>query len=141
MKIMAQIGLVFGICLLGQVVAEFLPLAFPGSVISMVLLFLLLLFRVIKVDHIKKKAEFLLKNMAFFFIPAGVGIVAQFDQIKNSVPALLVVVVVTSILTFGSTALAVQGTIALQDAVGKHWAQGRARRRVRKAEKKDRFHE
>lgn len=115
MKLMLQIGLVFGICLLGQVIAALLPIAFPGSVISMVLLFLLLLFRVVKVDHIKKKADFLLKNMAFFFIPAGVGIVAQFDQIKNSIPALLVVVVVTSILTFGATALVVQGTIALQD--------------------------
>jgi holin-like protein len=119
MKLMLQIGLVFGICLLGQVVAALLPIAFPGSVISMVLLFLLLLFRVVKVDHIKKKADFLLKNMAFFFIPAGVGIVAQFDQIKNSIPALLVVVVVTSILTFGSTALVVQGTIALQDRLTK----------------------
>jgi holin-like protein len=115
MKIMLQIGLVFGICLLGQIIADLLPIAFPGSVISMILLFLLLVFRIVKVDHIQKKADFLLKNMAFFFIPAGVGIVAEFDAIKNSIPALLVVVVITTVLTFGSTALVVQGIISLQD--------------------------
>lgn len=124
MKMMLQIGLVFGICLLGQIVAALLPIAFPGSVISMVLLFLLLLFKVVRVDHIQKKADFLLKNMAFFFIPAGVGIVAQFDAIKNSIPALLVVVVLTTVLTFGSTALVVGGIIALQDK----WERRRKRR-------------
>jgi len=126
MKILGQIGLVFGICLLGQVVAALLPIAFPGSVISMILLFLLLLFKVLKVDHIRQKADFLLKNMAFFFIPAGVGIVAQFDAIKNSIPALLLVVVLTTLLTFGSTALVVGGLIALQDKLEKR--QSRRRR-------------
>jgi len=124
MKIMLQIGLVFGICLLGQIIADLLPIAFPGSVISMILLFLLLVFKILKVDHIQQKAEFLLKNMAFFFIPAGVGIVAEFDAIKNSIPALLVVVVITTVLTFGSTALVVQGIIGLQDRL--------ERRRLRK---------
>ena len=128
MKLMLQIGLVFGICLLGQVIAAVLPIAFPGSVISMVLLFLLLVFKVVRVDHIRQKADFLLKNMAFFFIPAGVGIVAQFDAIKNSIPALLVVIVVTSVLTFGSTALVVQGTIALQD----RWTNRREARRAKR---------
>ena len=115
MKMMLQIGLVFGICLLGQIVAALLPIAFPGSVISMALLFLLLVFKLVKVDHIQKKADFLLKNMAFFFIPAGVAILAQFDAIKNSIPALLAVVVITTLLTFGSTALVVQGIISVQD--------------------------
>jgi len=115
MKLLWQIGLVFGVCLLGQVIAALLPVAFPGSVISMVLLFLLLLFRLVKVDHIQQKADFLLKNMAFFFIPAGVGILAQFDLIKDHILALLAVVVITTLLTFGSTALVVQGIIALQD--------------------------
>jgi len=119
MKMMLQIGLVFGICLLGQIVAALLPIAFPGSVISMVLLFLLLVFKVVTVDHIHQKADFLLKNMAFFFIPAGVGIVTQFDAIKNSIPALVVVVVLTTVLTFGSTALVVGSIIALQDRLEK----------------------
>ena len=85
----------------------------------MILLFLLLLFKVVKVDRIRQKADFLLKNMAFFFIPAGVGILAHFSSVKNEIPALLAVVVLTTFLTFGATALVVQGTIALQDRLKK----------------------
>lgn len=115
MKMMYQIGLLFGVCLLGQVVSVFLPISFPGSVLSMIILFLLLFFRVIKVDHIQQKADFLLKNMSFFFIPAGIGILSSFDLIRSSILPLITVIIVTTILTFGATALTVQGVIALQD--------------------------
>jgi len=115
MKMMYQIGLLFGVCLLGQAISVFLPIPFPGSVLSMIILFLLLFFRIIKVDHIQQKADFLLKNMSFFFIPAGIGILSSFDLIRSSILPLIAVIVVTTILTFGATALTVQWVIALQD--------------------------
>ena len=115
MKMMYQIGLLFGVCLLGQAISVFLPISFPGSVLSMIILFLLLFFRVIKVDHIQQKADFLLKNMSFFFIPAGIGILSSFDLIRSSILPLITVIIVTTVLTFGATALTVQGVIALQD--------------------------
>lgn len=117
MKMMYQIGILFGVCLLGQAISVFSPIPFPGSVLSMIILFLLLFFHVIKVDHIQQKADFLLKNMAFFFVPAGIGILSSFDLIRGSLLQLLTVVVVTTILTFGATALTVQGVIALQDKI------------------------
>ena len=115
MKILLQIGVVFSICLAAELLSAVLPIPLPGSIISLILLFLLLLFKIMKVDHIRQKADFLLKNMAFFFIPAGIGILKDFDKIKDSIVPLLVVVCLTTLLTFGSTALVVQGIIALQD--------------------------
>src|SRR5659263_144269 len=100
MKMMYQIGLLFGVCLLGQAISAFLPISFPGSVLSMIILFILLFFRVIKVDHIRQKADFLLKNMSFFFIPAGIGILSSFDLIRSSILPLITVIIVTTILTF-----------------------------------------
>ena len=41
MRILKQIGFIFGICLVGQIIAELIPVPFPGSVMSMVLLFIL----------------------------------------------------------------------------------------------------
>ena len=119
MKMMYQIGILFGVCLVGQAISVFLPIPFPGSVLSMIILFLLLYFRVIKVDHIRQKSDFLLKNMAFFFIPAGIGILSSFDLIRSSILPLLTIIVVTTILTFGATALTVQGVIALQDKLAR----------------------
>ena len=89
MKIMLQKGLLFGICMVGESISVFLLIPFPGAVISMIILFLLLFFRVIQVDHIRQKADFLLKNMAFFLIPAGVGILSVIDTLRNNILPLI----------------------------------------------------
>ncbi len=124
MKLMIQIGIVFGICLVGEGISAVLPFPFTSSVISMLLLFLLLL-SVLKVEHIRQKAEFLLKNMSFFFVPAGVGIMGQFDVLRENLIPLLVILVVSTLLTFAATVYTVRAVIALQ---------GRFRRRLQKRE-------
>lgn len=83
LKIITQVGIIFGVCWAAQIVEQALPFAFPASVIGMILMFLLLAFRVLKVDHIREKSDFLLGNMAFFFIPAGVSIINYFDVLKD----------------------------------------------------------
>ena len=109
MAILLQIGVVLLICLLSEIVSLLLPFPFPGSVIAMIILFILLAAGVIKVGHIRQKAEFMLKNMAFFFIPAGVGIMEYFDVLKSCIAPFIVICVVSTILTFAATA----GTVAL----------------------------
>ena len=53
MAILTQIGVVLGVCLVGELVAQVLPFPFPSSVIAMVLLFVLLCAKVIKPHHIR----------------------------------------------------------------------------------------
>ena len=92
-----------------------LPIAFPASVIAMVLLLLLLLSGVLRVDHIREKSDFLLSNMAFFFIPAGVSVINYFDVLASALLPLLVICVVSTVLTFAVTAYAVRLTRLLMD--------------------------
>lgn len=115
MKMMFQIGILFLVCLAGHAVSVLLPFPVPGAVIGMIFLFLLLLLKWIKADQMKPLSDFLLKNMAFFFVPAGVNILANLDLVKDKVFALASVVILTTVLTFGATALTVQGVIKLQD--------------------------
>lgn len=109
MKIIIQIAIIFSICWVSQIIEALLPIAFPASVIGMVLL-LLLLTRVLRVDHIREKSDFLLSNMAFFFIPAGVSIINYFDVLASNLLPLLAVCVISTILTFAVTAWAVSLT-------------------------------
>ncbi|MDO4315191.1 MAG: CidA/LrgA family protein, partial [Oscillospiraceae bacterium] len=74
MKILLQIGIVFGLYWISQCVEAVLPFPFPASVISLLLLLLLLILRVVKVEHIREKADFLLSNLGFFFVPVAVSI-------------------------------------------------------------------
>lgn len=104
MKIITQVGIIFGVCWAAQIVEQALPFAFPASVIGMILMSLLLAFRVLKVDHIREKSDFLLGNMAFFFIPAGVSIINYFDVLKDWVFQLIFICIVTTVITFAVTA-------------------------------------
>lgn len=115
MKLLVQIGIVFGICLVGEGITQILPFPFPASVISMILLLVLLLIKVVKVHYIQQKADFLLKNMSFFFIPAGVALIEQVDAVKDSALILLFICFVSTFLTFGATALTIKFVLYLQN--------------------------
>ena len=112
-KLLVQIGIVFGICLVGGGISAVLPFAFPASVLSMLLLFVLLLCGVLKVEHIREKSDFLLANMAFFFVPAGVSIINYFDVLKSTAWKLLFICLITTILTFAATAGSIKLTLKL----------------------------
>ena len=115
MKIICQIAIIFTICWISQIMEAILPFPFPASVIGMVLLLILLLVRALKVDHIREKSDFLLSNMAFFFIPAGVSIINYFDILASNLSPLLVICLVSTLLTFAVTAWAVRLTRYLMD--------------------------
>ncbi len=114
MKIILQIGIVLGICFLGEGMAMLLPFPFPASVISMILLFLLLCTGILKKGQVKEFGNFLLRNMAFFFVPAGVGIIAKYDALKGNIFPLFVICFLSTVITFAATAFTVKGVIKLQ---------------------------
>ena len=117
MKILLQIYAVFGVCWIGEGLAMVLPL--PGSVISMVLLLILLLTRLLKPEHIREKSDFLLKNMAFFFIPAGVALMESFGVLVRNLFPFLAVCLISTVVTFAVTAYTVRGAVWLQNRLRK----------------------
>ena len=96
-------------------IAMILPFAFPASVIGMILLFLLLASGVVRIEHIREKSDFLLSNMAFFFIPAGVSVINYFDVLKSSVVPLVLICLLTTVITFAATAYSIKLTVYLMN--------------------------
>lgn len=115
MKIIKQVGLIFGICWLSQVIEYWLPFEFPASVIGMVFLFICLITGILKVEHIQEKSNFLLANMTFFFIPAGVNMINYFDLLKHNIVQIAVISIVSTIITFAVTAYSVTWTLKWMD--------------------------
>lgn len=113
MKIIRQIGIIFTVCWLSILVEKALPFSFPASVIGMLLLFICLLTGILKIEHIQEKADFLLENMAFFFVPAGVSIINYFDVLKSTWIQLVVICVISTVVTFAVTAWSVKLTVRL----------------------------
>ena len=115
MKIIYQIGIIFALCWVSEIVEALLPFSFPASVIGMILLFVLLALRVLKVEHIREKSDFLLSNMAFFFVPAGVSIINYLDLLKSSLLPILVICVASTFITFAVTAWSIRLTMRLMN--------------------------
>ena len=115
MKWLLQIGVIFGLFWLSQGIEAVLPFSFPASVISLILLLVLLCTGWIKQKHVHETTDFVLKNLAFFFVPVTVTIVEYLDILMESGVAFLVICVVSTILTFAATAWAVQLTNRLRN--------------------------
>ena len=120
LKIICQIGVIFAVCWVSKVIEALLPFSFPASIIGMLLLLLLLVTGALKLDHIREKADFLLANMAFFFLPAGVSVLKYVDVLKASALPLVIICLVTTVLTFGATALGVKLTLRLMERGKRH---------------------
>ena len=108
MNVMGQLALIFGLSLVGEGVAALLPVPFPSSVVSMVLLTALLLCGVVKDRYIKTVSNFLVANMAFFFIPSFVGTMEHVDLLNSQVLPLLVIVGLTTPVVYLVTGWTVQ---------------------------------
>lgn len=122
MSIMLQIATLFVICLLGEGITTFFGLAIPGSIIGMTLLLAFLLLRWIKIQQVEQVGNFLLKNLAFFFVPAGVSVMEHYEMLKGNIIILIVICLITTILTFGATGITVKIVMRLQEKMrrGEH---------------------
>lgn len=119
MKILQQLSIIFAVCLAGEAISAVLPFPFPGSVISMIVLFLLLTMGAVKAAHIQETADFFQKNMAFFFIPPSVGIMQNLPMLKEIWLPLLLICLITTVITFAVTAWTAQIVIMLQNKLTK----------------------
>lgn len=118
MNIIFQAALFFGICLAGDFISSALPFPFPGSVIAMIILFILLITKAVKTEKINNISGFLLENMTFCFIPPTVGILNYVDIIKDIWWQFILICCITTVLTFFATAYTVKGIMYLMDKGG-----------------------
>ena len=105
MKFLKQLSLILLFYIIGEVISFFIKLLIPklmisGSLIGMLLLFILLITNVIKFKWIDNVSEFFLKNMAFFFVPSVVSLLAYFDIITPVLWKLVLILFISFIITF-----------------------------------------
>ena len=70
MKYLKQLLVLLACCVAGDALSLLLHGALPGNVLGLALLFVLLLCSPLRLHHVEQTADYLLQNMAFFFLPA-----------------------------------------------------------------------
>ena len=81
MQTLIKIFFIFLFYWIGEFLSYLMGGFVPGSVLGMLLLFLALQLKLVKVHQIDSPARALTDNMGLFFIPAGVGLMAQLDTV------------------------------------------------------------
>ena len=74
----------------------FILFSISCCIYGLILMFVLLLTKVIKVEHVKETGEFLIEIMPLMFIPAGVGLITSWSQLQSFLVPLLVITVVST---------------------------------------------
>ena len=96
----------------------FIPLAIPGSIYGLILMFVLLLTRVIKVEHVKETGEFLIEIMPLMFIPAGVGLLTAWGILKPVCVPIILITVITTVVVMIVTGRVTQAVIRMDRKKG-----------------------
>ncbi|MBM4764375.1 murein hydrolase regulator LrgA [Bacillus sp. B15-48] len=94
---------------LGYFLVKTFHLPIPGNVIGMVLLFVLLITGIVKLSWIEEASSFLIKHLAFFFIPIAVGLMNFGPLFLESGLSLLIVVIGSIIVGMYVTGVVSQG--------------------------------
>ena len=114
LKHMKQLGVLLACCVGGSLLSLLLRGLLPGNVLGLTLLLALLIFGAVRLHHVESVADFLLQNMAFFFLPAMLGVLEIWNDIKSEALAILAVCLLTTLCTAAATALTVHIVFRLQ---------------------------
>lgn len=106
MKYLKQFLIILVISLIGELLNKLLPLPVPASIYGMVILFIGLLSGVIKLSSVKEAGSFLIEIMPVMFIPAGVGLMSSWLNLK---PIIIPVCIITVAAIF--TVMIVSGHV------------------------------
>ncbi len=111
---MKQLGVLLACCVGGTLLSLLLRGLLPGNVLGLALLLVLLLVGAVRLHHVEGTADFLLQNMAFFFLPAMLGVLDIWNDLKSEALAMLAVLLLTTLCTAAATALTVHIVFRLQ---------------------------
>ncbi len=96
--------------LAGEAIKLILRLPIPGPVMGMILLFLTLLSQKSVANSVDFTSKVLLSHLSLLFVPAGVGVMVHFDQIRAEWLPISVTLLVSTVVTMATTAGIMLGT-------------------------------
>lgn len=98
-RIIAQIGILTIFYYLGVLVVEVTGIIIPASIIGLILLWLSLYFKLIKVEYIQDGAGFMLAFLTLFFIPSTAGVIEYPELLTKAGFCLILSVIISSLFT------------------------------------------
>lgn len=115
MKYVKQFLIILLISFIGEGLNYLIPVPVPASIYGMVILFVCLCTKIVKLDDVKDTGMFLIEIMPLMFIPAGVGLMKSWGVLKPLVVPVLAITVVSLIAVMAVSGRVSQKIIAKND--------------------------
>ena len=103
MNYLKQFLIIILVSCLGELLYYLLPFPIPATIYGLVIMLCLLILKIVPLDSVKETAEFLIAIMPVMFIPAGVGLIVYWSQLKEFLIPICVIIIVSSVLVMLAT--------------------------------------
>ena len=92
--------LIYACLYAGIFIASLLPVTIPGSIIGMLILFVLLALQILPAKWVNPGCYVLIRYMALLFVPIGVGVMQYFDLLRAQFGPVVVSCAVSTLVVF-----------------------------------------
>lgn len=107
--------IIFLINYIGIIISNIFKLPIPGTIIGMILFFMLLYTKILKVEEVEGAVNVLLLNMTILFLPPAVRVLDSIHLLTGQFIKVLILIVFTTFITMGVTGKVVQFMIELTE--------------------------
>lgn len=111
MKYVIQFLIIAAFAFIGELLHWFIPLPIPASIYGIVLLFIALELKWVKVSDIREVSSFLIAVMPIMFIPAAAGLMETWGAVKSSVWEYALITIVSTFVVMGVSGAVTQFVI------------------------------
>ena len=111
MKYVFQFLIIIGIAFIGEVLHWLIPIPISASIYGIILLFIALELKWVRVSDVREVTAFMLAVMPVIFVPAPAGLIDSWQSIMSAIIPYTVITVVTTLVVMGVAGLVTQWAI------------------------------
>lgn len=113
-KLLRQFLVIMAVSFVGELLHTVLPLPIPASIYGLVLMLALLMTGILKLSAVEDAGKFMIEIMPVMFIPAGVGLMESWGELKSALVPVLVITLVSTIVVMVVSGRVTQAVIRME---------------------------
>lgn len=117
-----QCGILFAFLAIGELIVATTGVPVPSSIIGMLLLTASLKAGIVRINWVDRISDFLVRNLGFFFVPAGVGLMRCLGVIKGELMPILIATVASTFAIIAVTGWVHQYTRRFTSGVNRRFS-------------------
>ena len=118
MKLLYQFGVILAVTFVGELLYALLPLPIPTSIYGLIVMLICLGTKVVKLSQVKIAADFLIDIMPPMFIPAAVGLIVVWGDLKEILIPVVVITCLSTVIVMVCTGKVTQTLIRRKQKTG-----------------------